>query len=61
MMKHDPNSAREATTRSPVSRIAISELKTAAMPLAVAKQSSAPSISRRRSSKVVTVGLPYRE
>ena len=33
-------------------------VKTAAIPDAVAKQASAPSSSRMRSSKVATVGLP---
>ena len=39
----------------------MSELKTAAIPVAVAKQPSAPSSRRSRSSKTETVGLPYRE
>ena len=41
----EPNSAREATTRSPAFRCASSAACTAAMPVAVARQASAPSIS----------------
>ena len=57
--KHDPKSAREATTRSPAPTRAASEVNTAAIPDAVAKQASAPSRRRMRSSKALTVGLPY--
>ena len=58
MTKHDPNSARDDTTRSPAPHSAAIAVKTAAIPDAVAKHASAPSSSRIRSSKVVTVGLP---
>jgi hypothetical protein len=61
MRKHEPKSPREATTRSPVSRIAINDVKTAAIPEAVAYTASAPSIVRNRSSNIDTVGFPYRE
>ena len=54
----EPKSARAATTRSPAFNWHIIDAKTAAMPLAVARQASAPSRSRRRSSKTLTVGLP---
>ncbi|CNH68977.1 Uncharacterised protein [Mycobacterium tuberculosis] len=56
--KHDPNRLRAATNRSPAPSNAPSEVNTAAMPLAVAKAAGAPSISRSRSSNIVTVGLP---
>ena len=58
MTKHEPNRLRADTTRSPWPSSAASAVKTAAMPVAVAKQAGAPSISRSRSSNVVTVGLP---
>ena len=58
MTKHEPKSAREATTRSPVAQRAAIVVKTAAIPEAVAKQASAPSSSRIRSSNTDTVGLP---
>ena len=58
MTKHEPNSARELTIRSPWPQSAASATNTAAMPLAVAKQASAPSTSRSRSSNIRTVGLP---
>ena len=58
MTKHDPNSARDDTTRSPAPHSAASDTNTAAIPDAVAKHASAPSSRRIRSSKVVTVGLP---
>ena len=61
MTKHEPNSARDDTTRSPCAHSAASEVNTAAMPDAVAKQASAPSSRRRRSSNMATVGLPYLE
>ena len=38
-----------------------SEVKTADMPVAVAKHAGAPSISRSRSWNIEIVGLPYRE
>jgi hypothetical protein len=43
--KHEPNSAREATTRSPARSIDASALNTADMPLAVVRAASAPSSS----------------
>ena len=52
--------ARAATTWSPALRNDRSEAVTAAMPVAVARATSAPSSSRRRSSNMVTVGLPKR-
>ena len=58
MTKHDPNSARDDTTRSPAPHSAAIAVNTAAIPDAVAKHASAPSSRRIRSSKVVTVGLP---
>ena len=59
MTKHEPNSPRElTTTRSPWPSRAASATKTADMPEAVAKQASAPSSSRIRSSNIATVGLP---
>ena len=58
MTKHDPNSARELTSRSPWPQRAARATHTAAIPLAVAKQASAPSTSRIRSSNIRTVGLP---
>ena len=59
--KHDPNRLRAATNRSPAASSAPSEVKTAAIPVAVAKHAGAPSISRSRSSNIEIVGLPYRE
>ncbi len=59
--KQDPNRLRAATSRSPAASSAPSEVNTAAIPVAVAKQAGAPSISRSRSSNIETVGLPYRE
>ena len=59
--KHEPNSARDATSREPSPHRAASATNTADMPDDVAKQSSAPSIWRSRSSNIFTVGLPYRE
>ena len=56
--KHEPNRLRAATNRSPAASSAPSEVNTAAMPLAVANAAGAPSISRNRSSNIVTVGLP---
>ena len=56
-----PNSARDATTRSPAFRWASSAAFTAAMPEAVAQQASAPSSNARRRSSIATVGLPKRE
>ena len=55
------NKALEETTSSPLLRQLNSEEKTAAIPLAVAKHDSAPSLRARRSSNIATVGLPYRE
>ncbi len=56
--KHEPNRLRAATSRSPAPSSAPSEVNTAAMPVAVAKQACAPSSSRSRSSNIETVGLP---
>ncbi len=58
MTKQEPKRAREATTRSPRAQSAAIVVNTAAIPDAVAKQASAPSRRRIRSSKTVTVGLP---
>ena len=58
MTKHDPKSARDDTTRSPLPSRAASATKTADMPEPVAKHASAPSSWRSRSSNIVTVGLP---
>jgi len=58
MTKHEPKSALELTTRSPWPSRAPRATKTADMPDAVAKQASAPSSSRSRSSNIETVGLP---
>ena len=58
---HDPNSARDATTRSPAFRCASSAAFTAAMPVAVVRQASAPSIRHSRSSSMLSVGLAKRE
>ena len=44
--------------RSPALSVAHSAPVTAAMPLAVAKASSAPSSAAKRSSNIATVGLP---
>lgn len=53
----EPNIARPATIREPaLARHAI-EANTAAIPVAVAKHASAPSIRRSRSSKADVVGL----
>ncbi len=57
----EPNSAREATTRSPAFRCDISAAFTAAIPEAVTRHASAPSSAARRRSSIVTVGLPKRE
>ena len=57
----EPNSARDATTRSPAFSCASSAAFTAAMPVAVVRQASAPSISASRSSSMVRVGLAKRE
>ena len=57
----EPKRAREATTRSPVFKPHITALCTAAMPVAVARQASAPSILARQSCSIVTVGLAKRE
>ena len=56
--KHDPNRLRAATSRSPPASSAPSEVNTAAIPVAVAKHASAPSIRRSRSSNIEMVGLP---
>ncbi len=61
MTKQEPKSARELTSRSPWPHRAASATQTAAIPLAVAKQASAPSTRRIRCSNIRTVGLPYRE
>ena len=61
MYWHEPNNARLATTRSPARSWHIRLANTAAIPVAVARQASAPSSRRSRSSKVWTVGLPKRE
>ena len=58
---HDPNSARAATTRSPAFRWDSIAAFTAAMPVAVVRQASAPSIRHSRSSSIVSVGLAKRE
>ncbi len=58
MILQEPNSARQATTRSPAVSWQASAAKTAAMPLAVPRQASAPSSRARRSSNTPTVGLP---
>ena len=58
MTLHEPKSARPATIRSPAETTEAREANTAAMPLAVAMQASAPSSRRSRSSNIVTVGLP---
>ncbi len=58
MTKHEPKRARDDTTRSPWPSSAASATKTADMPDPVAKQASAPSIWRSRSSNIATVGLP---
>ena len=50
-----------ATTRSPAFRWDSIAPCTAAMPVAVTRQASAPSISASRSSSMATVGLPKRE
>ena len=57
----EPNSAREATTRSPAFRCDSSAALTAAMPVAVVRHASAPSIRHSRCSSIVTVGLAKRE
>ena len=59
MTKHEPN--RPAGDDDPVAlrrSSAASATNTAAMPEAVAKQASAPSSRRSRSSNIATVGLP---
>ena len=58
MTMHEPNSAREATMRSPLPHSAANAMKTAETPVAVANAASAPSSSRIRSSNIATVGLP---
>jgi hypothetical protein len=59
--KQEPKRLRAATTRSPARTSARRALKTAAIPLAVGKQASAPSSSFIRSPKPSTVGLLNRE
>jgi len=56
-----PNRPLEATMWSPFFRCARQTAMIAAMPLAIATQSSAPSSAARRSSNMVTVGLVKRE
>ena len=56
----DPNSAREATIRSPWRVQASSALNTAAMPVAVAQAAGAPSSAATRSCSIDTVGLDTR-
>ena len=58
---HEPNKARDATTRSPAFRCDNNAALTAAMPVAVVRQASAPSIRHNRSSSMVKVGLAKRE
>ena len=53
----EPNSTRDDTTRSPAFRKHSIDAATAAMPLGVARQVSAPSSRRSRSSNMATVGL----
>ena len=57
----EPNSARAATTRSPAFRPHSSAALTAAMPVAVQRQASAPSIAASFCSSMLTVGLAKRE
>ncbi len=57
----EPNKARAATTRSPVFKALSMAPCTAAMPVAVQRQASAPSISASRASSIATVGLEKRE
>ena len=61
MCRQEPNSAWGATIRSPVFNWLIRAANTAAMPLAVAKQRSAPRKAASRSSNMETVGLRKRE
>jgi hypothetical protein len=56
-----PEQPAAATMRSPACTLATSALNTAAMPVAVAQQASAPSSARSRSCSMVTVGLDTRE
>ena len=53
-----PNSARLATTRSPLSSWQASAAKTPAMPVPVARQASAPSSATSLVWSIDTVGLP---
>ena len=55
--RQEPNSARAATTWSPALALHRSAAETAAMPEAVARASSAPSIAHMRFSNMSTVGL----
>ena len=50
--KHEPNRLRAATSRSPARAARPSAVNTADIPLAVAKQASAPSSRRSRSSNI---------
>ena len=59
MYKHDPKRALAATTWSPAESIDINAPFTAAIPDAVAKAASAPSIAAILSSNIAIVGLPY--
>ncbi len=56
-----PEQRPDATTRSPVLRWQSIAACTAAIPVAVARQASAPSIAASRASSIATVGLPNRE
>ena len=55
--RHEPNSARAATTWSPARAEHSIAAVTAAMPDAVARASSAPSSAHMRFSNMSTVGL----
>jgi hypothetical protein len=59
--RHEPNRARPATTWSPARTRPIRAAWIEAMPVAWARQTSAPSSSARRSSNIFTVGLLNRE
>ena len=59
--RQDPNSARLPTTWSPACTIDAMDANTAAMPVAVALPTAAPSISAMRSWNISTVGFEKRE
>jgi hypothetical protein len=59
--RQEPNMARAATTWSPVLSDDRNTAETAAMPVAVARPTGAPSSSAMRASNIETVGLPKRE